>query len=339
MKTYRIWVPEKNKTELVSFDFNEKITGPNEVILKNLFSHISAGTELACIAGLEDWFRIPNVPGYTAVAQIIEKGSNVPFETGDIVYTYGPHAGYFKIDITDRWHGVCVKVPEGLAPDIASFTHMATIAMTSIRVSTIELGDFVAVTGLGAIGILAGQLARMQGATVIGSDPEEVRLEIARKCNFDYAFNPGQVNMVEEVQKITGGQGVWTLIEASGCSAVFESLLDAVALNGEIILLGSPRAPYETNLTRTLQHFHLLPWNHTLKGALEFTFPTQPDPFIKHSIERNASIVMNLMKDEKLKIKPIYTHRLSPADAFMAYEGLRNKKNEYIGVVFDWSLL
>ncbi|NMB70987.1 MAG: zinc-binding alcohol dehydrogenase [Bacteroidales bacterium] len=337
MKTYRVWVPEKNKAELSEFDFDEKIENPHEIILKNLFSHVSAGTELACLAGTESFFTIPGVPGYTAVAEIIKKGDLVPFQVGDIVYTYGPHAGYFKINITDRWHGVCVKVPDGLAPDVASFTHMAGIAMTAIRVSDIELGDKVAVTGLGAIGILAGQLARLQGAMVLGTDPEEFRRKLALECGIDVVINPLKMNPVEEVRRITGGEGVTTLIEASGNPAALQSMLDAAALNGEVILLGSPRNPYETNLTETLRHFHLLPWNHSLKGALEFIFPTQPIPFAKHSIERNAGIIMNLMKEGKLNIDPIYTHRLSPFHAAKAYEGLRNKKDEFVGVVFDWS--
>ena len=339
MKTYRVWVPEINKAELSEFDFDKKINNPNEVVLKNLFSHISAGTELACLAGLESFFPIPNVPGYTAVAEIVEKGSNVPFSVGDVVYTYGPHAAYFKIDITDRWHGVCVKVPEGLEHDVAAFTHMAGIAMTAIRVSEIELGDKVAITGLGAIGILAGQLARLQGAMVFGTDPEEFRRNLALQCRIDAVIDPAATHPADEIRRLTGGEGVSTLIEASGYSAALESMLDAVALNGEIILLGSPRNPYQTNLTETLRHFHLLPWNHTLKGALEFTFPTQPIPFVKHSIERNAQIIMNLMKEGKLNIEPIYTHRLSPSLAAMAYEGLRNRKDEFVGVVFDWSQL
>ncbi|MCF8363264.1 MAG: hypothetical protein K9G70_11655, partial [Prolixibacteraceae bacterium] len=124
---------------------------------------------------------------------------------------------------------------------------------------------------------------------------------------------------------------------ASGMSSVVAEAADGVALNGEIILLGSPRAPFETNLTAFIKHFHYFPFNHSLKGALEFTYPTQENEFNKHSIERNAEIIMKLMGSGKLMIEPLYSHKLSPKLAQQAYEGLRDKKNEYIGVVFDWT--
>ncbi len=76
------------------------------------------------------------------------------------------------------------------------------------------------------------------------------------------------------MEERTGGALVSTYIDASGQAAVVEQSLDLLALYGEVILLGSPRAPHETNLTAHLQHFHNLPWCQTMKGALEFTFPT-----------------------------------------------------------------
>jgi threonine dehydrogenase-like Zn-dependent dehydrogenase len=113
--------------------------------------------------------------------------------------------------------------------------------------------------------------------------------------------------------------------------------LDLLSLYGEVILLGSPRAAYETNVTTLLQHFHNFPWSHTMKGALEFTFPTHETEFVKHSIERNAKIIMDLINKDALKIKPFYSHCIPPGEIQSAYDGLREKPEEYIGVVIDWT--
>ncbi|NJM15870.1 MAG: zinc-binding alcohol dehydrogenase [Bacteroidales bacterium] len=255
-----------------------------------------------------------------------------------MVYTYGPHAEYFKLDSTDRWHGVCVKVPSALAPDVASFTHMATIAFTSVRASNIELGDFVLVTGLGTIGNFAAQLAQLQGATVICTDVDDQRLEIAKNCGLLHVCNPTKVDLKAEIEKLAGEEGISTYIDASGATPVINASLPLVKLYGEVILLGSPRAPYQANLTDTFQKFHLLPHCLTMKGALEFSYPTHQDEFNKHSIERNAKIVMQLMVENKLKVKSLYSHKLNPAKAQEAYDGVRDKKNEFIGVVFDWTI-
>jgi 2-desacetyl-2-hydroxyethyl bacteriochlorophyllide A dehydrogenase len=338
MKNKKIWVSDLWKTEFTEHDDNIHIENENDVIVKNLYTHLSAGTEIACLSGLEGWFPIPNTPGYTGIGKVIEKGSAVDkVNIGDLVYTYSTHSQFFKLNITDRWHGVCVKLPPDVNPEWASFTHMAGIALTAIRNSHIELGDFVLVSGQGAIGNLAAQLAQLQGATVIVSDINDNRLDISLACGLKNTVNSLHQDIKEKVMEFTANKGVSTFIDATGIAQVIHSNAECVASNGEIILLGSPRAPFETNITKFLGHFHYLPFNHTLRGALEFTFPTQTDDFNKHSIERNAEIILRLIAENRLHIQPLLSHTLNPADCQKAYEGLRDNGNEYIGVIFDWT--
>ncbi|NJK85608.1 MAG: zinc-binding alcohol dehydrogenase [Bacteroidales bacterium] len=303
------------------------IQNGNEVIIKNHCTHISLGTEMACLAGLESWFPLPGTPGYTSIGEVIEIGSDVSgIKAGDLVYTMGPHSGYFKIHSGDRWSGLCVKVPEKLSPELASFTHMAGIAMTSIRKSQIEIGDYVLVAGLGAIGNLAAQLAVLQGAKVIAVDLEEKRLDIARKCNIPLCINSSEENIIGKIKELTGGKGINTFIDATGMSSVINRYGETLATNGEIILLGSPRSPFETNLTAFLKYFHYLPYLASLKGALEFAYPTYENDFVKHSIERNSKIIMDLFLNKKLILNGIYSHKITPEEAPDVYRKLNSNK-------------
>jgi len=334
----KIWVPELNTARVETDQFEEGPLGSNEVLVRNVYSHISAGTELACLAGMESFFTIPDTPGYTAIGKVLACGEAVEkLEDGDLVYTYGPHAEYFRIDVTDRWHGVCVKLPEGIDPVLASFTHMAGIAMTSLRTSRIELGDTVLISGLGAIGNLAAQLAQLQGGRVVASDVVKSRLAIAKACGIQHRVNVGKEDLKEVLESVSGAHMASTYIDASGQAGVVEQNLKLVSLYGEVILLGSPRAAYETNLTAFLQHYHNLPWCQNLKGALEFTWPTHQSEFVKHSIEGNAAIIMELIRKEQLKIKPLLSHTIAPGQIQSAYDGLREQPEEYMGVVIDWS--
>ena len=338
MKIKKLLVQERLKVVLIEDEFDNSNLTSKEIVVRTLYSHLSAGTELACLEGMEDWFKIPNTPGYTSIAKVEAKGSDVTHvQVGDLVYTYGTHSEFFRFEYGERWHGVCVKLPTGIHPEYASFTHMATIAMTAIRNSNIQLGDFVLITGLGAIGNLASQLAQLQGATVIATDIDEHRIGLAQQSGIRYTVNSKKENLNEKIREITHGALINTYIDATGASPVINESLDNVQLFGEVILLGSPRAAFETNMTKTLQHFHLFPHCLTLKGALEFTYPTHQQDFVKHSIERNAAIVLNLINEGKLNIKPIYSHKISPSEAQSAYDGLKNKPDEYIGVVFDWT--
>lgn len=340
MKAKQLLVTDFWKVELNDTQYDNKLVNDHEVIIRTHYSHLSAGTEMACLSGLESWFQIPGVPGYTSIGEVITTGKKVEkVKTGDLVFTYGTHSEYFKLDTTERFHGICVGVPDAVNPEHAAFTHMAGIAMTALRVSDIQLGDYVLVTGQGAIGNLTAQLARLQGAEVIVTEIDDFRLELAEKCGTKHCINTSETNLSNAINQITNKKGVSTLIDASGLTPVIAEASDCVSLNGEIILLGSPRDPYQTDLTRFIKHFHYFPFNHNMKGALEFTYPTQANEFNKHSIERNAEIIMKLMAEKQLLIDPLYTHKLSPRMAQEAYEGLRDKKNEYIGVIFDWKNL
>ena len=310
--------------------------GPRHVLVKKLYTLVSPGTELACLSGAESWFKLPGVPGYAAVSQIVEKGAEVDgFEQGDIVFHYGKHTLYETVSIDAM--GVFVKAPAGLELPLVPFARMATVAITGVRVASIELGDRVAVTGLGLVGNLAAQLAGLQGASVIGVDLSPSRRELAAACGVRIVLDGG-AGAAEEIVRQTEGQGVSTLIEATGIPQVVLDSLPAVGKFGELVLLGSPRGEHQADVTDLLNYSHLFHRGVvTFKGAHEWRYPSKPETFVKHSLERNAYIIFDLMLQGKLRMQPLVSHILPPSAAAEAYAGLRTKKDEYYGVIFDWT--
>ncbi|TVX97395.1 zinc-dependent alcohol dehydrogenase [Cohnella terricola] len=312
-----------------------KALAAHEVLVKKKYTLISPGTELACLSGNEKWFRMPGVPGYAAVSEVVETGNGVTdFAKGDLVFHYGDHSAYQVVSA----EGVFLKVPPGIPLQWVPFTRMATVAFTSVRVSDIELGDHVVVTGLGLIGNMASQLAKLQGATVFGIDFSEHRLQMAAKTGLDAGFSAGSEDVHDQIKQLTNGEGVSALIEATGVPKAVVDNLPLLARYGELILLGSPRGEYQTNVTEVLNYVHLINYGSlTFKGAHEWRYPVARDPFVKHSLVRNSQIVFDLMANKKLQIEPLISHVLKPEEAPTAYEGLKNDKERYHGVVFDWS--
>lgn len=338
MKVSKILVSAPNK---VGFIINEEriiLEPENEVLIENVYSHISTGTEMACLAGLEDWFSFPNTPGYTSIGRIVGTSKNIKhLNIGDFVYTFGPHKSYFKINITDRWHGICVEVPKNMNLQLAAFTHMASIAITALRKSKIALGDWVAISGMGVIGNLCAQLCQLQGARVIGIDILESRLKIASDCRIEFTLNSSNGSFEEQLLKITKGEKVNTFIDASGVSSVIEKSAKVIAKYGELILLGSPRTEYRTDLTSFLQHIHL--WSHgaiEVKGALEFSYPTYQNEHNRHSIERNSSIILDLIHTKKIKVDSLISAVAKPETASETYDSIKKYPERYLGVIFDW---
>jgi len=324
------WEVEFQEEELQKVELE-----PGYALVKKRYTLISPGTELACLSGGENWFHMPDIPGYSAVSEIIEIGENEQgLVAGDFVFHYGKHVSYEVVPTS----GMFIKVPEYLDLRLVPFTRMATVAFTSVRVSNIELGDTVAVTGMGLVGNMASQLARLQGANVIGIDLSENRLKLAEQCGLSLGISPASGDITAQIKEATNGVGVSTFIEATGVPKVAVDGLPWIAQFGELIFLGSPRGEYMANVTDIFNYSHLIGRGSiTFKGAHEWRFPVAPEKFVKHSLVRNSKIVMELIRDNKLLIEPIISHTVKPEDAKQAYEGLRNHKDEYNGVLFDWS--
>ncbi|EIQ00036.1 theronine dehydrogenase-like Zn-dependent dehydrogenase [Opitutaceae bacterium TAV1] len=303
------------------------------VLIETEFSIASAGTELACLAGTESWASLPFVPGYGSVGRVVRRGSATTVHEGQRVLTFGKHAGLAKAET------VIVPVPETLDPAEATFARMASVAITSLRASGAELGDCVAVIGLGLVGNLAAQLFALSGCEVIGIDLSARRREQAAACGIPHTLAPG-ADLRERVAAITGGRMCGTVVEATGLSVVATDTAPLLCgKQGEIVLLGSPRAAHPANITPFLSQLHLCRPMATVKGALEWRYPVREDTdgFTKHSIERNVRQILRLLERGLLKVKPLLTHRASPADCQAVYDGLANQKDIYTGVVFDWS--
>ncbi|HAI11800.1 MAG TPA: alcohol dehydrogenase [Phycisphaerales bacterium] len=302
------------------------------VALQTRYTLISAGTDIACLSGMESWFKLPGTPGYTAVSQVVGVGSAVRNLTpGDRVYHFGSNRQYQVVSDSE----LLLKLPENIDERLVPFTRLATIAMTAIRVVPVELGDTVAVTGLGLVGNFAVQLAKLSGAKVIGIDPSPARRALAKQCGADVVLDPTNGSAVQEVLRRTDQQGVHALIEASGMSRVLADSLPMVARYGQAVLLGSPRAEFVTDITPLYRQSHVGRCV-TIKGASEWRLPVKMDAHVKHSIERNSQIVLDLMAQDKLMVEPLLTHTFYPEQAAEAYHGVRMDKDQYMGVVFDW---
>jgi threonine dehydrogenase-like Zn-dependent dehydrogenase len=344
LKGKKIVFTGTRKAELVDFEIDEKLK-PHQILFKTKYSLICAGTELSVwginesLSGVDLKAKYPAGTGYTGVSEILKVGESVTnFQEGDHIFTYGgAHSSISKMHSLRE--GIpYIKVPEKLDLKFAPFARIAAISMTSLRVSNGELGDFVAIQGLGLVGNMAAQLFNLSGLQIIGIDGSDGRLKIAKKCGITKLVNPLKEELKEKVMEMTKGLGCEVSVDAIGNPRLIKNLCEVTGSLGEVILLGSPRGKYETDVTAFLNCVHLWPKGClTFKGAHEWRFPLFKKEGSKHSIERNVEVVFNLMSEGRLKINPVITHVLSPEECEDAYLGLLDKKDEYLGVLFDWS--
>ena len=274
------------------------------------------------------------MPGYGAVGEAVEVGRDVTgVKVGDRLFCYNKHAQY---SLTSGTHPV-IRLGEAIDLRYAAFIRMAAVSMTSLRVSPPELGDWVAVQGLGLVGNFAAQLFNLAGARVIAIEPSDARREQAQGCGIQRVIDPTVQNLKEAVMEVTNGEGVSTFVEATGIPALVEPACELIAKQGELVLLGSPRGELQTDVTSLLNQVHL--WGNgciTLKGAHEWRYPTLREPNVKHSIERNCELLAEMIEQDKLQVEPLLTHVVSPEDCQEMYQGLKHRPDEHLGILFDW---
>lgn len=112
-------------------------------------------------------------------------------------------------------------------------------AIGGIRDGHVRLGDKVLISGLGAIGLMAAQAAKIAGASFVAvSDPIERRRQVALENGADIAFDPTKEDFGLILRDITDGIGMDVVIETSGNYKAVEQGLRAVAYGGNFAMVG-----------------------------------------------------------------------------------------------------
>ena len=96
------------------------------------------------------------------------------------------------------------------------------------------------VTGPGAIGLTAVQVAKAAGAKVVvsGTGEDRKRLETARRLGADHIIDVSSEDLPERLKDITSGKGVDVAIECAGNDRAVRSAIDALRKQGQYLQLG-----------------------------------------------------------------------------------------------------
>lgn len=344
MQVKQVIVTGQNQVELQTRAIDTALK-PDELQVRTEWTFISAGTELANYTGREPdvfvpgtWCAYPWNSGYANVGLVQAVGTAVTrFKAGERVFSTGPHAALFKAD----QRSLVVSVPPGLDPCVAVATRMAGVSTSSVVMVEQQLHPWVVVFGLGMVGNLAAQAFRILGGRVIGVDPVASRRQLAESCGIRWTVGGSAAEVQAGLKQITGGELADIAVEATGLTPVVLQALQATANVGQLILLGSPRAPLTGDITLPFKEIHLR--NITVRGALEWCPPTYPvrstfneRTFPVPSLYGKQMMIFDWVESGQMKIEPLITHRLPPAQIKQAYEGLLRESETYVGVALDW---
>lgn len=147
-------------------------------------------------------------------------------ETQECAMGPGGLAEYMMVNAEDVY-----KMADDIDLAHASLSEPVACCVHSIENGKIELGDDVVVIGIGIMGALHIQLAKLKGARVIACELDEKRLEIAKKMGADILVNSGETDPVQAVKDLTDGRGA----DAVFCTVpVAELAKQAVDMTGKL---------------------------------------------------------------------------------------------------------
>jgi len=319
----RITFTAKGKVEIL--EFTQEKPGAGQVLVENMRSAISPGTELS---RLYDYHAAPKPfpqnTGYLSSGRVIEVGEGVKnFKVGDIVLAGFGHLSFLNVDPASL-----VLIPKGVSLEEAVLSKLSTVSLFGIRHGGIRLGDSVLIMGLGLIGQFAQMLARLDGAIpVVGVDLSERRLDIARQTGLKHALNPTDKNFVDKLKEIVPGGVFNVTIDSTGTPNVVAGLFERTAECGTVVVLGGVHKKVELDLYNIFQKRNL-----KMVGASSAT-PFHW-PYNEGNVERKK--ILDLVADGRFCVKPLITHVVPVEEAPEMYRMLHEEKDKGMGVIFKW---
>jgi predicted dehydrogenase len=341
--------------------------GPNEVLIANGCSLISAGTERSVIGlaqksligkararpdqvrrviekvrqeGIAGTIRQvraklgqPIPLGYSSAGIVLEVGPGVQaFRPGDRVASNGGHAGVVAVG-----QNLVARVPDGLSFDQACYAVVGAIALQGVRLARLELGSVVGVIGLGLIGQMAASLLKASGCVVLGTDPDEARCELARELGADWA---GRDGFAEAVAGRTRGFGADAVLIAASTPSndPIEQAARVARQKGRVVAVGAvgmdvPRREFYPKELELVVSCSYGPGRYDpIYEDLGFDYPYA---HVRWTEQRNIQAILDLMAAGRIDVKRLTTHNFPIDRADEAYALIRSEPGA-LGVVLNY---
>ncbi|WP_367946743.1 L-threonine 3-dehydrogenase [Roseovarius sp. EL26] len=208
-----------------------------------------------------------------------------------------------------------VPIPEDISDEIASiFDPLGNAVHTALSFDLV--GEDVAVTGAGPIGIMGAMIAKQVGARkVVITDINPGRLELAQKMGVEHTVRADQESLRDIMPRIGMTEGFDVGLEMSGAAPAFRDMISAMNNGGRIALLGIPPASFDID------------WNKVIFKMLHIKGIYGREIF-------ETWYKMIALVQGGLDVSGLITHRIGIDDFVTGFEAMRD--GSACKVVMDW---
>lgn len=288
--------------------------GPGEVLVKLAASGVNY-TDISQRTGANK-IPLPAILGSEGAGTVERTGDGATgFQRGDrVAYAMvrGSYAEYASVPAK-----LLVKIPEGIDFHIAAAAMLQGMTAHYLSHSTFPLHSrhtALVHAAAGGTGRLLVQIAVALGARVIATVGTEAKAELAREAGASDAVLYGREDWVEEVKRLTGGQGVDVVYDSVG-QATFTKGLDCLKMRGMMVHFGQSSGPVPPFDTRVL----------SAKGSLFLARPTLSSHIAKpDELEWRSGDIFRWIAEGKIKLR--IEHEYPLGDAARAHSELEGRR-------------
>lgn len=356
--------------DIVVEEVPDPLVQPHHVLVRPAYSLISSGTETASLhtdgvvaelrhnpshlqklvnvaratgpmrtlAEARAKFSEYAVLGYSGAGIVSDVHPTVPgLEVGQRVAFGGEGSGHGETVLAGRH--LVVPVPGGVPLQEATFATLGSIALHAVRIANIGLGETVAVIGLGLVGQLVAQLARLQGGRVVGIDLRPERLELARRLGTDHALSP---EAASGILSLTGGRGADCVIVAAAArsAAPCRQALEICADRGRMIVVGAVpiEFPWHAMYMKEIKLFMSRAYG---PGSYDPQYEKRgvdyPIAYVRWTENRNMAEFLRLVAEGRVHAGPLVTHEFAIERAAEAYRTILDPASGSLAVVLRYA--
>ena len=327
--------------------YEEPPLEPDQVRVRSVFSAVKHGTELRGYradtldaSARWDWDlglhvrgealqgRFPMRLGNMCVGVVTGVGREVEgFREGDEVFGHVPVRATHTLEAR-----LLLPAPGGVSPQALMYADPTNVAVGGVREAPVRLGDRVAVFGLGAIGQMTLQVARLAGASWVAAiDPIQGRREAASRHGADLVIDPTQDDVGLLLKQRTDGLGMDVSLETSGSYAALNDALRAVKYRGTVMSTAFYTGPAQGLSLAGEWHRNRL----TIKTSREVS---EPQPEHGWNAARVQEEALSLLVQGRLQADDLITPVVPLSQAAEAYQGMNEHPECGIKLGIDHTL-
>lgn len=205
-----------------------------------------------------------------------------------------------------------LELPDTVSDIQGALLEPAAVALHAVKRAEICPGDGVCVVGTGAIGLLAGQWAKLSGAgRVVIKGRSEAKRSIAEGCGLKYLTD-------------AAGEQFHRVIEAVGSEAALAESIQLVAPGGRLVLMGNPDGP---RMFSQEEYWRILRKQLTLTGTWNSSYGCA---------ESDWEEALEGIRSKKLRTEAVVSHLLECSALIEWLDIMREKREMFCKVVTQW---